>query len=105
MLIREHNTSYSDPFRFLLIDAIMDRDDYKCQVCGNIKNLDVHYIDYNKSNSHAFNLIALCHNCLYKTMFHRRDWVLLFADKMYHRFPQYGNYLKKIGTLSLYKSY
>lgn len=45
-------------------NAILLRDNYECQKCGNTNNnLIVHHIDGNDYNNTFDNLITLCNNC------------------------------------------
>lgn len=60
-------------------EQIRYRDRYKCQICGVPevevgKKLDVHHIDYNKSNITLNNLITLCRSCHTKTNYNREYW-------------------------------
>jgi 5-methylcytosine-specific restriction endonuclease McrA len=53
-----------------LRELIRSRQDRKCAFCGEAEGaikLDVHHIDYDKTNSVPDNLIALCHTCHTKT--------------------------------------
>ena len=49
---------------------VLERDNYKCQLCGSIRNVEVHHKDgkgteYNTDNmnNNKSNLITLCHKC------------------------------------------
>lgn len=56
---------------------VRKRQDNKCAFCGQESKrnrLDVHHIDYDKTNSHVRNLIALCRSCHTKTNFNREYW-------------------------------
>jgi hypothetical protein len=58
---------------------IRNRDNYTCQICDikeadYDKNLDVHHIDYDKSNNVESNLIALCNSCHSTTNGNRDFW-------------------------------
>jgi len=58
---------------------IRERDGYFCQLCGTReedygKNLDVHHIDYDKTNNSEDNLIALCNSCHSTTNGNRDFW-------------------------------
>jgi hypothetical protein len=61
---------------------IRNRDNKTCQLCkSQTKNeLDVHHIDYNKSNLDYNNLISLCHLCHIKTNFNREKWKKYFQE-------------------------
>ena len=83
----EHNPAwqggisfYPYPLEFndLLKQAIFERDEFTCQLCGaqpeNKKELHPHHIDYDKANCNPNNLITLCHSCHSKTNHHREEW-------------------------------
>jgi hypothetical protein len=60
-------------------ETIRKRDNYKCQLCDikqatYYRKLDVHHIDYDKSNIKRNNLISLCHRCHMYTNFNRVYW-------------------------------
>lgn len=62
------NFPYPAEFNRQLKEQIRIRDNYECQLCHikqkNYKRkLDVHHIDYNKSNLQKNNLITLCNDC------------------------------------------
>jgi hypothetical protein len=44
-------------------ERIIIRDNKICQLCGSIKKITVHHIDYHKENNAANNLITLCFAC------------------------------------------
>ena len=59
---------YPNKFNKILKQSIRARDNHVCQICGkttkkNGRALDVHHIDYIKSNLDPENLISLCQNC------------------------------------------
>jgi len=58
--IRLDRTQYSELHR-----AILQRDGWRCQVCGKRSNLEVHHQQFrNRSGEDTEeNLITLCHNC------------------------------------------
>lgn len=81
------NYNYSVDWIETLREAIRQRDNYYCQLCGksqeeNNRKLDVHHIDYNKFNSDPLNLISLCLFCHRKTNYHRSKWQQIFQRKM-----------------------
>lgn len=46
-----------------------------CQICNTVSDeLDVHHIDYNKTNNLLENLIPLCKSCHGKTNYNREKW-------------------------------
>lgn len=63
---------------------IRDRHNNKCAICGRSETikLDVHHIDYDKSNASPENLIALCHGCHTRTNHKRKFWQQLFTSYM-----------------------
>jgi hypothetical protein len=65
---------FNDPIKRL----IRQRDNHTCQVCKKgrqlDRNLDVHHIDYDKSNCHPSNLLATCHGCNTRLNFNRDYW-------------------------------
>lgn len=66
-------------------EQIRYRDGYRCQLCGmpeteNGKRLDVHHIDYNKTNLSEKNLISLCVRCHRKTNHNRQYWAEYFES-------------------------
>lgn len=66
---------YDANFDKKLKAEIKNRDNYKCQLCGEeIKILHIHHIDYNKNNSNEKNLITLCNSCHSKTNYKREEW-------------------------------
>jgi len=78
---------YGLDFNKLLKLAIRERDKFECQECGIPEEeygqaLDIHHIDYDKTNNEKSNLICLCRNCHMKTNFNRDDWVIYYQDKL-----------------------
>lgn len=81
-------TPYTTDWDEDLKDSIRKRDSYICKMCGvhqdeldNIyKKLDIHHIDYNKSNCNPVNLITLCRSCHMKTNHHREYWRKYFSN-------------------------
>lgn len=84
---------YSIEFNKGLKEAIIKRDNQRCQECfkhqdelftknGRRYKLIIHHIDYNKKNNKPNNLIALCRNCHVQTNFKRKDWIKHFQNKM-----------------------
>lgn len=57
--------------------AIMERDNYICQICSQYGH-EVHHINYIKDDCHPDNLITLCHSCHSKTNCQRDNWIEWF---------------------------
>lgn len=74
-----------------LKESIRKRDDYTCQMTGCgihqdelnsfHKKLDIHHIDYDKTNLDPNNLITLCKGCHVKTNLNREKWIEFFMDR------------------------
>lgn len=88
------STSYKNgnstlPYGFEFTKAfkklIRDRDGYKCQRCGTKKNkgraLEIHHIDFDKTNNDPTNLITLCGECNIYFNFHRDESLLAFPKR------------------------
>ncbi len=78
---------YGKEFKLSLRNAIRQRDNYKCQLCGVsqmecIEKLSIHHIDYNKKNNSIQNLISLCRNCHGKANTNRDKWKKCFQEKL-----------------------
>ena len=72
---------YEPEFNDTLKEQIRKRDNYACQICGQLQNgikLHPHHIDYNKKNNKPSNLISLCRSCHAKTNFNREYWTEYF---------------------------
>jgi len=54
---------YPSEFNKALRIKVKQRDNFQCQECGTIENLEVHHIDNNKTNCDINNLITLCRSC------------------------------------------
>jgi 5-methylcytosine-specific restriction endonuclease McrA len=46
-----------------LREAIVRRDEFRCQLCGSNVELQVHHVDLDRSNSDPSNLLTLCARC------------------------------------------
>jgi len=69
---------YSAVFNQDLKREVRKRDNYSCQACGVTEetlnqDLDIHHIDFNKSNNSLNNLVSLCRSCHLKLHW-ERDW-------------------------------
>jgi hypothetical protein len=78
-------------FNNILKESIRKRDDYTCQNCGMTeeehltvigKNLNVHHIDYKKTNCKKDNLISLCHWCNLRANKNRDYWQKFYQNKI-----------------------
>lgn len=58
---------------------VLERDRHECQNCGEIENLAVHHINYNKINCDSTNLITLCVSCNSKANGNRDYWQKLYG--------------------------
>ena len=70
---------YSFKFTQRLKEKIRIRDNHICQICSksqkeNGRKLDIHHIDYDKTNCNNNNLLSLCKSCHMKTNFNRERW-------------------------------
>jgi len=79
-------TKYPPKWDYALKKSIKIRDNYHCQVCNSTTNLQVHHINYDKSDCASLNLITICNSCHYKTLSHKQDWHRLFWEQMHRRF-------------------
>lgn len=78
---------------------LIENREAKCQLCGAIRNIDIHHIDGNYGNNHSENLMVVCRSCHMKI--HRQKPVcricgkpvkgLGLCDKHYQRFKKYGD--------------
>lgn len=74
---------YSIDWNRRLRRQIRNRDNNQCQICRKInfdKKLDVHHIDYNKTNCKENNLITLCKRCHRRTNFNREYWRVILQS-------------------------
>ena len=74
-----------------LKQSIRERDNNVCQLCNKHQSqlkreLDVHHIDYVKTNSFTFNLISLCINCHRLTNYNRTHWTQFFRNYMNEKY-------------------
>lgn len=76
---------YGADFSAALKQAVRQRDNFTCQLCGKPENGEchpVHHIDYDKKNNTPGNLITLCRSCHSKTNTGRGQWTKTFAEKV-----------------------
>ena len=76
------NTEYGPEFTYKLKEQIRNRDNRICQECGlhevdnsNGKKLEVHHIDFDKTNNDPENLISLCKGCHMATLSNKEYWI------------------------------
>lgn len=65
------------PFRHLKIDIIRRDKKESCLICNNYSSkgyVNIHHIDYDKTNNSLDNLCLLCPKCHCKTNFNREFW-------------------------------
>lgn len=46
--------------------AVIERDGHVCRICGSdpvAARLEVHHVDYDRTNNRAHNLVTLCSDC------------------------------------------
>lgn len=55
-------------------NEILMRDNSQCMLCHKSKVLNVHHIDYDRSNDGRSNLVTLCTICHGRTNFNRKYW-------------------------------
>ena len=70
-------SSYSVDWSSTLRISIRERDMYTCKICFSKQGdmaLDVHHIDYNKSNLHPSNLVTVCDSCHSRCNGNRTHW-------------------------------
>jgi len=70
-------------FNNKLKTEIRERDNYKCKKCNitekeNKQLLDIHHIDYNKTNCKPENLVSVCHKCNSEVNANRDYWFAYF---------------------------
>jgi quercetin dioxygenase-like cupin family protein len=68
---------YPREFRKLKIE--IKKRDKCCQLCKNVKGLEIHHINYDKKDCDPDNLIALCKRCHTLTHYQRGFWEQLFT--------------------------
>jgi len=85
MSFSEYPTEWTNTLR----EAIRQRDNHICQVCGIhqdelsenwYKKLDIHHIDYDKNSCDPNNLVSLCRTCHIKTNQDREYWLNYFNN-------------------------
>jgi len=81
---------YPFEFNWELKQGVKQRDKYICQLCGIEEHrfrglLNIHHIDYNKSNSSITNLMSLCPPCHSKTNKNRPLWATYLVNLLDQR--------------------
>lgn len=88
---------YGREFNDELKEEIRNRDKRVCQFCGRSEfevfkayrdKLNVHHIDYEKTNNNPTNLISLCRGCHSKTGSDREFWQKYFTEMMIQRYQE-----------------
>ena len=75
--------AYPEEWTDTLRRHIRHRDEVSCRLCGSRRErLDVHHINYDKTDCDHLNLITLCRTCHQKTNLHRKDYYKMFWYKM-----------------------
>jgi hypothetical protein len=74
---------YPPKFNEALKESIRERDNHTCQKCGVSEcecfaKLDIHHIDYDKTNCLPSNLVSLCHSCNGQVNANRKRWQKIF---------------------------
>jgi len=76
------NGEYGLEFNKELKYKIKESHNLTCQLCNTVTaELDIHHIDYNKTNNLLENLIPLCKACHGKTNYNREKWQKLLTKK------------------------
>ncbi len=78
---------YGVEFNEELRKLVRKRDNHQCQICGIHREkpqiaLNVHHIDYCKTNNSIDNLVSLCGSCHTKTNVNRDEWSVHFKEIM-----------------------
>lgn len=86
---RGGDSEYSEEFNLKLKTIIRERDDFKCQFCGDEeldRRFNCHHIDYNKKNSSTKNLILLCETCHGWSNAKRKFWGNYYRNLMREKY-------------------
>ena len=80
---------YCDRFNNDFKEAVRERDDYTCQLCGyeqllGGQKLDVHHIHYDKENCYP-DVVALCRSCNARVNSDRDYWEQYFENQLLER--------------------
>lgn len=88
---------YCAAFTKKIKEEVRNAFERKCFLCGipeNGKRLDVHHVDYNKSQGCAglrWSLIPLCHSCHRKTTVHRFHYYTMLRDYWIYAHMDFDN--------------
>jgi 5-methylcytosine-specific restriction endonuclease McrA len=86
----QYKAGYNEKWTKELREEVRKRDNYTCQVCGDVKPKagSVHHIDYDKKNSILNNLIYLCKGChtSVESAFFAFGWTFYFQELLMTRF-------------------
>lgn len=90
---------YCPAFTKSLKESIRDEFGRKCFLCGiseNGRKLDIHHVDYNKSqgcSGFKWGLVPLCHRCHTKTNWNRWYWFALLRDYWIYKYSGDFDYM------------
>jgi len=76
------NLPWGYEFNKNLKQKIKERHNYQCFLCENQKLLQVHHINYDKSDNCESNLVPLCCSCHCKTNYNRKIWKKELSKKL-----------------------
>jgi hypothetical protein len=81
---------YPEEFNDHLKELIRERDGRVCQFCGDgesKRKMDVHHIDYDKSNCSPSNLISLCRVCNTRANYYAKGaWKMIYSAMVAEKF-------------------
>ena len=86
-----YSFEFNDDFK----DTIRNRDGFKCVKCNLTQeqnkelfnqSLNVHHIDYNKTNTSSDNCCSLCLRCHIETNSNREQWIIFFHSLLNNRY-------------------
>lgn len=80
---------YPREFNNDLKKSITSRD-ASCVICGSVKRLCVHHIDYYTNNNDYYNLCSLCISCHMRTNFNRDKWKEFLNTLLRNRYKVLG---------------
>jgi len=77
---------YGKEFNKRLQEMIRVRDNFRCRICAVHQSelsipLNVHHVDYNKTNNRESNLVSLCASCHSRTNTNREYWKSFFNNQ------------------------